>query len=124
MPGLDVVLENPPTVDKDTKFIFFCSSTTVPKGNDHCAFFFWLHTFFIEKDCNENYKDIRQSVEDPKSRRLVQSYWSKGENELKVLLKREVLDNPHKRKTWNVWGEDFSVKVTFEKYPNYPNTQL
>jgi len=45
---LEVVLTDPPLVDKDTKFMFFCSSKGVPMGYDDCAFFFWLNTFFIK----------------------------------------------------------------------------
>ena len=80
---LEVNLKNPPTVDKDTKFMFNCSSKGVPKAYDDCAFFFWLHTFFI--------KDLRE------------------------LMLREHLDNPHKEKTWRVWRESFSVEVVFSK---------
>eukprot|EP00092_Neocalanus_flemingeri_P005758 GFUD01006198.1.p1 GENE.GFUD01006198.1~~GFUD01006198.1.p1 ORF type:complete len:598 (-),score=127.12 GFUD01006198.1:1009-2802(-) len=80
---LEVKLTNPPTVDRDTKFMFHCSSKGVPKGYDDCAFFFWLHTYFI--------KDLRE------------------------LMLREHLDNPHKEKTWRVWRESFSVEVVFGK---------
>jgi len=80
---LEVNLGCPPTVDRDTKFMFHCSSKGVPKGYDDCAFFFWLHTYFI--------KDLRE------------------------LMLREHLDNPHKEKTWAVWRESFSVEVVFSK---------
>ena len=48
MDSLAVVLVNQPTVDKDTKFMFHCSSKGVPRGYDDCAFFFWLHTYFVK----------------------------------------------------------------------------
>jgi len=79
---LEVDLTKCPIVDKDTKFLFHCSSKGVPCGYDDCAFFFWLHTFFI--------KNLRE------------------------LMVREELDNPHKEKTWKVWRENFSVEVVFE----------
>lgn len=47
---LEVLLTNPPVIDKDTKFLFTCSTKGVPKGYDDCAFFFWLNTFFIKGD--------------------------------------------------------------------------
>jgi len=80
---LEVNLSNPPKVDRDTKFMFHCSSKGVPKAYDDCALFFWLHTYFI--------KDLRE------------------------LMLREHLDNPHKEKTWRVWRENFSVEVVFGK---------
>ena len=48
--GLEVEFDNPPTVDKDVKFLFDSSSPNVLKGYDNCAFFFWLHTFFVEQE--------------------------------------------------------------------------
>ena len=122
--GLEVELDNPPTVDGDTKFIFYCSSPSVPKGYDNCAYFFWLNTFFVEKDCQALAENIRHLTEDPKSRRVVENYRTEGDDRLKVLLKREVLDNPHKPKTWNVWGEDFSIEVTFVKPGSGPIRSL
>jgi len=59
---LEVKLKNPPTVDKDTKFMFHCSTKGVPKGYDDCAFFFWLHTYFI-KDLHELM--FRQHLDNP-----------------------------------------------------------
>ena len=35
-------------VDRDTKFMFHCSTRGVPVGYDDCAFFFWIHTHFVE----------------------------------------------------------------------------
>ena len=79
---LDVQLSNPPTVDKDTKFMFHCTSKGVPRGYDDCAFFFWLHTLFV--------------------------------TDMQERMTREQLDNPHKKKTWKVWRENFSVEIIFE----------
>ena len=45
---VSVSFTSPARVDKDTKFMFHCSTKGVPKGYDDCAFFFWLHTFFIK----------------------------------------------------------------------------
>ena len=39
-----------PRIERDTKFMFFCDTKWVPVGYDDCAFFFWLHTYFIKKD--------------------------------------------------------------------------
>ena len=49
-------------VDKDTKFMFHCASKGVPKGYDDCAFFFWLHTYFV-KDMRE--KMTREQLDNP-----------------------------------------------------------
>ena len=59
---LEVSIKNPPKVDKDTKFMFHCSTKGVPKAYDDCAFFFWLHTFFI-KDLHELM--FRQHLDNP-----------------------------------------------------------
>ena len=44
---MSVELVSGPRVDRDTKFMFHCSTAGVPRGYDDCAFFFWLHTHFI-----------------------------------------------------------------------------
>ena len=62
------------------------------QGYDDCPFFFWLHSYFVRDGGEECEKD--------------------GED-VKVVLFREHLDNPHKMKTWGVWGADFSVEVVF-----------
>ena len=79
---LEVIVKSPPRVDKDTKFMFHCSTKGVPKAYDNCAFFFWLHTYFVK--------------------------------ELRELMFRHQLDNPHKEKTWRVWRKHFSVEVVFD----------
>jgi len=127
---LDIELETPHVVDSDTKFMFENSSSSVPRGYDNCAFFFWLNTFFIEKDCREGVEDVRtnekseekseKTVENdvkPASDlgRTVEKYSCDEEGGLKVILKREVLDNPHKRKSWDVWSEYFSVEVKLSR---------
>jgi len=57
-----VNLTNPPVVNKDVKFLFTCSTKSVPKGYDDCAFFFWLNTFFIK-----NYSEVmtREQLDNP-----------------------------------------------------------
>ena len=45
---MSVELVSGPRVDRDTKFMFHCSTAGVPRGYDDCAFFFWLHTYFIK----------------------------------------------------------------------------
>jgi len=59
---LEVNLTNPPIVNKDVKFLFTCSTKSVPKGYDDCAFFFWLNTFFIK-----NYSELmtREQLDNP-----------------------------------------------------------
>ena len=47
---LTVSLSSPPRIERDTKFMFFCDTKWVPVGYDDCAFFFWLHTYFIKND--------------------------------------------------------------------------
>eukprot|EP00092_Neocalanus_flemingeri_P009379 GFUD01010093.1.p1 GENE.GFUD01010093.1~~GFUD01010093.1.p1 ORF type:complete len:615 (+),score=137.39 GFUD01010093.1:290-2134(+) len=79
---LEVKFKQPVITDKDTKFMFNCSSKGVPRGYDDCAFFCWLHTFFIK--------------------------------DMKEVMNREQLDNPHKEKTWGVWRDLFSVEILFE----------
>jgi len=79
---LEVRLKQEVIIDKDTKFMFHCSNKGVPRGYDDCAFFCWLHTYFIK--------------------------------DMKELMRREELDNPHKEKTWEVWRENFSLEILFE----------
>ena len=59
---LAVVLVNHYPVDKDTKFVFQCSSKGVPRGYDDCAFFFWLHTYFVK---NLKEKMTREQLDNP-----------------------------------------------------------
>ena len=47
---LTVSLTAPPRIERDTKFMFYCDTKGVPVGYDDCAFFFWLHTYFIKND--------------------------------------------------------------------------
>ena len=47
---VSVSFTSPARIDKDTKFMFHCSTKGVPVGYDDCAFFFWLHTYFIKND--------------------------------------------------------------------------
>lgn len=46
--SIEVKLENVPVLTDDVKVRFFSSAKNVPKIYDHCAFFFWFHTAFIE----------------------------------------------------------------------------
>ncbi|XP_071125731.1 phosphatidylinositol 3,4,5-trisphosphate 3-phosphatase TPTE2-like [Mytilus edulis] len=46
--SIEVKLENVPVLTDDVKVRFFSSDKNVPKIYDHCAFFFWFHTAFIE----------------------------------------------------------------------------
>jgi len=79
---LEVKFKQVVIIDKDTKFMFHSSTKGVPRGYDDCAFFCWLHTFFIK--------------------------------DMKEVMTRAQLDNPHKEKTWGVWRESFSVQIFFE----------
>lgn len=45
---VSVSFTSPARIDRDTKFMFHCSTKGVPMGYDDCAFFFWLHTYFIK----------------------------------------------------------------------------
>jgi len=42
-----VDIKNPVKILGDSKFLFYCLSKGVPRGYDDCAFFFWLHTYFV-----------------------------------------------------------------------------
>merc|ERR1719233_2267223 len=86
--SLAVVLVNQPTVDKDTKFIFHCSSKGVPRGYDDCAFFFWLHTYFIK---NLKEKMTREQLDNPHKEKT----WKVWRENFSVEVVFE--------KTWKVW---------------------
>ncbi|XP_062608219.1 phosphatidylinositol 3,4,5-trisphosphate 3-phosphatase TPTE2-like [Saccostrea cucullata] len=43
-------LENSPVIVDDVKIRFFSTSKNIPQVYDHCAFFFWFHTYFIEEN--------------------------------------------------------------------------
>ena len=47
---LSMTFTSPPRIVRDTKFMFFCHTKGVPVGYDDCAFFCWLHTYFIKND--------------------------------------------------------------------------
>lgn len=46
--SVEVKLQNCPVLTEDIKVRFFSTAKNVPKIYDHCAFFFWFHTAFIE----------------------------------------------------------------------------
>jgi PTEN phosphatase family protein len=71
-------------LSEEVKFMFFSSNKDVPKYYDDCAFFFSIHTSFIDS------------------------------NTYKLSIPRNELDNPHKEKFWNVYKEDFGVELEFE----------
>ena len=50
------------TVDRDTKFMFTCSTKGVPVGYDDCAFFFWINTHFI---VNNRVTLTREQLDNP-----------------------------------------------------------
>lgn len=47
---VEMKLFNCPILLQDTKVRFTCSTVTVPKGYDNCAFYFWFHTAFIHNN--------------------------------------------------------------------------
>ena len=47
---VSVSIQKQLVINQDTKFMFHCSTSGVPVGYDDCAFFFWLHTYFIENN--------------------------------------------------------------------------
>jgi len=47
---VSVSIQKQVVINQDTKFMFHCSTSGVPVGYDDCAFFFWLHTYFIENN--------------------------------------------------------------------------
>lgn len=40
-------LQNSPVIFDDVKIRFFSTAKNIPQIYDHCAFFFWFHTYFI-----------------------------------------------------------------------------
>ena len=81
---LTVGPRNCPPLVGNVRLKFNSKSRSVPKAYEHCAFYFWFNTSFIEE----------------------------GQKSLK--LNREELDNPHKQKTWKIYREKFSVELFFE----------
>ena len=79
---IDNIVSEP--LSEEVKFMFFSSSKEVPKYYDDCAFFFSIHTSFIDSST------------------------------YKISIPRNELDNPHKDKFWNVYKEDFGVEIMFE----------
>ena len=60
---LEVKLRPTITVDKDTKFMFHSSNKAVPRGYDNCAFFCWIHTYFVSDSMRESMK--REHLDNP-----------------------------------------------------------
>ncbi|KAK3593566.1 hypothetical protein CHS0354_018654 [Potamilus streckersoni] len=81
-----ITLKSCPVLEEDIKVRFLSSAKNIPKVYDHCAFFFWFHTSFIENN--------------------------------RLLLQRDQIDNPHKKMTWKVYKESFSIDITFEEVKN------
>ena len=67
------------------EYIYTFVLKDVPKHYDDCAFFFTLHMSFIDTVTNS------------------------------IVLRRDELDNPHKKKFWNVYQDDFAVELQFER---------
>lgn len=85
---LEIDMKNCPWVSEDIRIKFNSSSNKVKNGYEWCAFYFWFHTSFLEKN-------------------------SDGLFYLK--LKREEIDNPHKPKRWTEFGgiypENFCIEL-------------
>lgn len=70
-------------LSEEVKFMFYSDHKDVPVYYDDCAFFFSFHTSFI----------------DQKTKTLV--------------IPRDELDNPHKKKFWNIYKDEFCVEISF-----------
>ncbi|KAK3099224.1 hypothetical protein FSP39_001190 [Pinctada imbricata] len=57
-----VNLKNCPKLIDDIKVRFFSTSRSIPQVYDHCAFFFWFHTYFIEDNL---LKLPREEIDNP-----------------------------------------------------------
>ena len=89
---LEINMNNCPLVSEDVRIKFQSSSNKVKNGYEWCAFYFWFHTSFLEKN---------------------------SENLVYLKLKREEIDNPHKPKRWKelggIYPENFCIELFFEK---------
>ena len=89
---LEIDMKNCPLISEDVRIKFRSSSSKVKNGYEWCAFFFWFHTSFLEKN---------------------------SENLVHLKLKREQIDNPHKPKRWKEFGgiypDNFCIELFFEK---------
>lgn len=91
----------------------------IPKGYDGCAFYFWFHTYFV---------DNNRFVSSHLSLVCLVKCWAyslfiractfdKSDNIdcfYRLLIPRDELDNPHKKKTHKIFTDDFSVEMVFE----------
>ncbi|XP_044928738.1 28S ribosomal protein S31, mitochondrial-like isoform X2 [Mustela putorius furo] len=84
--SVTIHLSNCPPLYDDFKVQFF-SSSDLPKYYDQCPCFFWFHTSFLQNKM--------------------------------LYLPRNQLHNPHKKKkkkkTWNIYLEEFAVELYFEE---------
>ncbi|RWS30731.1 phosphatidylinositol triP phosphatase-like protein, partial [Leptotrombidium deliense] len=82
---LSVTPRNCPPLIGDVRLKFNSRNKSVPKAYEKCAFYFWFNTSFIEKNSNS------------------------------LRIHRNDLDNPHKQKTWNIYGDNFAVELFFKR---------
>jgi len=74
-----------PIIFDDVKMRFF-ADVKIPKPGNKCLFYFWFHTSFLEGG-----NGINAPIE--------------------FILTREKLDNPHQKKNWKIFPENFAVKI-------------
>ncbi|KAH3842858.1 phosphatidylinositol 3,4,5-trisphosphate 3-phosphatase TPTE2-like [Dreissena polymorpha] len=68
--SITITLKDAPVIANDVKVRFISTSRTLPSVYDHCAFFFWFHTSFIE---NNKLRLERGEIDNPhkvKSRKV------------------------------------------------------
>lgn len=99
---LTIITPKCPKFANDVRIKFFCSSNTVPKIYEHCAFFFWFHTFFIDLDGGQESMDKKKV-----------SYVPLKSEQRRLVLKREEIDNSHKERTWKIYRENFEIDIIF-----------
>eukprot|EP00094_Tigriopus_californicus_P011182 TCALIF_10791-PA protein Name:"Similar to TPTE2 Phosphatidylinositol 3,4,5-trisphosphate 3-phosphatase TPTE2 (Homo sapiens)" AED:0.03 eAED:0.03 QI:1078/0.83/0.57/1/0.66/0.57/7/173/580 len=100
---LTIITPKCPKFANDVRIKFFCSSSTVPKIYEHCAFFFWFHTFFIDLDGGQESLDYKKV-----------SYVPMKSEQRRLVLKREEIDNSHKETTWKIYRENFEIDIIFK----------
>eukprot|EP00095_Tigriopus_kingsejongensis_P001029 maker-scaffold587_size153100-snap-gene-0.27 protein:Tk01029 transcript:maker-scaffold587_size153100-snap-gene-0.27-mRNA-1 annotation:"voltage-sensor containing phosphatase" len=106
-PAIDVLTiktQKCPKFANDVRIKFFCSNNSVPKVYEHCAFFFWFHTFFINLDGPWN----------PPHKVGVCPGAPLKPHQRRLILKREEIDNPHKERTWKIYNENFQINLIFK----------
>jgi PTEN phosphatase family protein len=79
---------NCPILSGDVRLKFNCKTRSVPRAYEDCAFYFWFNTSFVDTS-------------------------SDSQDRSSLTIPRNLLDNPHKVKTHNLYREKFCVQLFF-----------